>query len=97
MNKTVTEICVNIIPEQATSTSAAEKCLERCPIGQIHSEQQTGCCGATRGGKSERPFQMFESQFNLLSKLQEACGGLADKTDDVPNNALEVVHTSKVC
>jgi hypothetical protein len=62
MNKIVTEICINIIPEQATSTSAAEKYLDKYPIGQIHSEQRTSCCGVSQGGKLEQPFQMFESR-----------------------------------
>jgi hypothetical protein len=59
--KNVTEMCVNRIPEQATSTSAAKQYLEHSPISQNHSEQQTGCCGANQGGKSEQPFQMFGS------------------------------------
>ena len=39
LNKNISEICVNIIPEQATSNSAAKKYTEHSPIGQIHSEQ----------------------------------------------------------
>ena len=74
MNKNVTEICVNIIPEPATSTSAAEKYTERHPIGQIHSDQRTSrChCGASQGGKLELSFQLFESgvEVDLTGQLE---------------------------
>jgi hypothetical protein len=39
MNKMVIEICCNRIPEQATSTSAAEKYPEQHPISQIHPKE----------------------------------------------------------
>ena len=65
MNKQVTEICCNIIPEQATSTSAAEKYLEHSPIRQIHSGEQTGCCRADQEWNSKLPFQIFESDLSV--------------------------------
>jgi hypothetical protein len=53
------ENCVNRIPEQATSTSAAEKYQEHNPICLIRSEQQTSWC------RSHFKLAMFESQVNV--------------------------------